>query len=259
MATWHPAQYLQFSTERLRPALDLLAQIPLEHVEKIADIGCGTGSVIPYLRQRWGNAHIVGVDSSPDMLATAQQQLKDEQIHWQLADIANWQSSYAPFDVLFSNAALHWLPNHPHLLPHLLTHLAKNGVFAMQVPNNFAFPTHTCLFELAKQNFWSPYLTPHLPPPPFVLSPEAYYVLLAKHCQSVNVWQTTYYHNLQGEHPIFEWIKGSWLRPILDILPLELHQRFAADYSQLLANAYPQDAQGKTLLAFTRLFCIAIK
>lgn len=259
MATWHPVQYLQFSSERLRPALDLFGRIPLTTASKIADVGCGTGIVIPYLRQRWQDAQIIGVDSSPDMLATAQQSLKDEQIHWQLADIAQWQSTDAPFDLLFSNAALHWLPNHAQLLPLLLTHLAVNGVFAMQVPNNFAFPTHTSLFELAKQDFWQRYLAVHLPPPTSVLTPQEYYNLLSPLCQSVEIWQTTYYHALTGEQPVFEWIKGSWLRPILDILPPELHQRFAADYSQLLAKAYPKDTQGKTLLPFTRLFCIAIK
>jgi trans-aconitate 2-methyltransferase len=69
--TWEPGQYLSFKNQRLRPALELLARIPLAAPERIVDLGCGAGNVTRYLRQRWPQAALVGVDSSAEMLATA--------------------------------------------------------------------------------------------------------------------------------------------------------------------------------------------
>jgi trans-aconitate 2-methyltransferase len=70
-------------------------------------------------------------------------------VEWQQADIARWQP-FAPFDLIFSNAALHWLPDHERLLPALAGCLAPGGVLAVQMPRNFDAPSHTAIAETVR-------------------------------------------------------------------------------------------------------------
>ena len=137
MPSWNPAQYLQFSNERLRPAIDLLANISLEYPKIIVDLGCGTGTSTELLHQRWLQASITGIDSSQAMLEKALEQ--NDSISWFNADIQFWSPS-DKIDILFSNATLHWLDNHDQLFPRLLSYVKKNGVLAVQMPNNFNAP-----------------------------------------------------------------------------------------------------------------------
>jgi len=107
--SWDPAQYLRFSGERMRPAVDLLARIAHEAPATVVDLGCGAGNLAPLLQARWPRARLTGVDSSPEMLARARQEHPSAQ--FVQADIAAWRPAQ-PVDVLYSNAALHWLDGH---------------------------------------------------------------------------------------------------------------------------------------------------
>src|SRR5581483_10269756 len=113
--TWDPNIYLKFTDQRLRPAVDLLARLPSAGAEIVYDLGCGPGNVTKLLAERWPRAKLTGVDSSPDMLAKAR---AISGIAWQQSDLATWRAE-APADVVYSNAALHWLDDHPKLFPHL--------------------------------------------------------------------------------------------------------------------------------------------
>lgn len=109
MSDWNPSLYLHFSAERSRPAVELLARVPLENVEYVADLGCGPGNSTALLHQRWPAARITGIDSSPAMIAEARSALPDCQ--FVEADIRNWQPEQA-LDLIFANASLQWLPDH---------------------------------------------------------------------------------------------------------------------------------------------------
>jgi len=69
--TWDPAQYLKYEGHRLRPAIDLIARIPLAAPGTIVDLGCGAGNVARVLADRFAGATIDGVDSDKAMLARA--------------------------------------------------------------------------------------------------------------------------------------------------------------------------------------------
>src|SRR5581483_7889523 len=114
MTAWDPAQYLKFADHRLRPAIDLLGRIDLASPSVIYDLGAGTGNVTRLLRQRWPAARVTGVDASPEMLARAAAAAPD--IAWEHADLAEWRAGRAA-DLLYSNAALHWLGDHARLFP----------------------------------------------------------------------------------------------------------------------------------------------
>src|SRR5947207_12749880 len=114
---WDPAQYLKFAGPRLRPALDLLQRIDKEAPSRVYDLGAGAGNVTRLIAARWPEARVVGIDSSAEMLAKAAAENPD--IKWQQADLAAWRPD-RPADLIYSNAALHWLDDHDRLLPGIL-------------------------------------------------------------------------------------------------------------------------------------------
>jgi len=124
---WEPGAYLKFADLRLRPALDLLAQVPLESAARITDLGCGAGGVTRFLRHRWPEAEITALDSSPEMLARAKAEHGELNVAWRQADVRTWAAS-EPQDLVYSNAVLHWLDNHETLLPRLMGELSPGGV-----------------------------------------------------------------------------------------------------------------------------------
>jgi trans-aconitate 2-methyltransferase len=252
--SWDPQQYARFAGQRLRPALDLIARIPLASPRKVVDLGCGTGNVTRILRSRWPGAEITGVDGSPQMLAEAMR-AGEADIAWQQADLAAWNPA-AKHDLVFSNAALHWLDDHAALFAKLGRAIAAGGVLAVQMPRNFAAPSHTLMHDLAASPPWRDALAGLLRPLP-VLAPEAYYRLLAPHARTLDIWETEYLQILEGENPVAEWTKGTWLAPLLAALSPDARAAFEAEYRLRVAAAYPRQPDGKTLFPFRRLFIVA--
>jgi trans-aconitate 2-methyltransferase len=253
MTAWDPTQYLKFAGERMRPALDLLARIPVEAPARVVDLGCGAGNLAPLLTQRWPRAQLLGVDSSPQMLAKARADFP--QAEFVEADVATWRPAQ-PVDVLYSNAALHWLDGHDSLLPSLLATVAPGGWMAVQMPRNFAAPSHLCVIETIEQGSWRARLEPHLRRRP-VGSPQDYWRLLAGRAAELEIWEIEYLQALKGENPVAEFVKGSWLKQFLDRLEEPDRSRFEADYRARVRAAYPAEANGSTLFPFRRLFILA--
>jgi trans-aconitate 2-methyltransferase len=250
---WDPAQYLKFAGHRLRPAIDLLARVDLATPGDVCDLGAGAGNVTRLLKERWPSARVTGVDASAEMLAKASADAPG--IAWQRADLAAWAPPRPP-DLIFSNAALHWLPDHDRLFPRLLSCLAPGGVLAVQMPRNFAAPSHALVAEAVRGGPWRAALEPLLRPAP-VAEPAAYFDLLAPDAAAVDVWETEYLQVLDGEHPVKEFTKGSYLGPFLASLPEAERAAFEARYAALVAQAYPRRPDGRTLFPFRRLFVVA--
>jgi trans-aconitate 2-methyltransferase len=252
--SWDPVQYAKFADHRLRPALDLLARVPGDAPARVVDLGCGSGQVTTRLAERWPAARITGVDSSREMLAAAP---TGRGIEWREADLGQWRAD-GPVDVLYSNAALHWLGDHDALFPHLLGQLGDGGVLAVQMPRNFSAPSHATAHEMALSPRWRARLGPLVRPVP-VADPGVYYDLLAPGATRVDIWETEYLQALTGARPVLEWIKGTWLRPFLAELTSEEGAEFEEEYARRVAPAYSPRADGVTLLPFRRLFIIAIR
>jgi len=248
---WNPGQYLKFAGHRLRPALDLLARVHADEPKAVYDLGCGAGNVTRMLAERWPDARVVGVDGSPEMLERARADNPD--IAWVAADLARWAPE-KPADVLYSNAALHWLPDHAALFPKLMAALQPGGTLAVQMPRNWQEPSHACMREAAGP--WLKKLEKALPGVP-VGPPEDYYRILAGVAADVDIWETVYLQILEGDNAVAEWTKGSALKPALDALDQAEREAYFAAYSALLAKAYPKGADGKTPLPFRRLFIVA--
>lgn len=250
---WDPAQYLKFAGHRLRPAIDLLNRIDMEAPAEVYDLGAGAGNATRLLKARWPHARVTGVDASEEMLAQAAAEVPD--VVWQRSDLATWRPP-RPADVIYSNAALHWLGDHGHLFAELLAALRPGGVLAVQMPRNFSAPSHTAIAEAVRSGPWRKRLEPLLRPAP-VAEPGFYYDLLAPRAAALDVWETEYLHVLEGDDPVKEWTKGTWLRPLLAALAEPERSRFEACYAELVARAYPKRPDGRTLFPFRRLFIVA--
>lgn len=253
---WDPTHYLTYADLRLRPALDLLARVPLQEAAQVTDLGCGAGSVTPYLRHGFPNADIQGVDHSPEMLGAARTVHRDI-AHWVQADVARWQPNQAQ-DLIFSNAALHWLDGHDVLFPRLMGFVKPGGVLAVQMPDQFDQPSHVLMRETAADGPWAQTLIPVLRPAP-VAEAGRYYDWLKPECASVDIWRTTYVQQLQGDDAVLDWIASTALKPLLEALPPAQVQPFRETLAARLREAYPKCADGVTLFAFQRLFIVAVR
>src|SRR5258706_7610369 len=205
---WDPKTYLTFGAERTRPAAELLARIPIETPSRVVDLGCGPGNSTALLRARWPEAQIDGVDSSVEMLNEARLSGLDARLIE--ADIARWEPE-SPCDVIYSNAALQWLGDHEKLYPRLLGFLRPGGVLAVQVPRNSEELCDRIIRQAASdprwaakmqgvRDFWN------------VRPPEAYYDLLAAQTRRIDLWETRYFHLLDGDDAVFRWSMGTGLR-----------------------------------------------
>ena len=252
-APWDPNQYLTFAGPRLRPALDLIARIPIEAPETIFDLGCGAGNVTQFLNQRWPDAAITGIDMSPEMLARAR--LEVPSIDFVEADLSTW-SPKQPADLVFSNAALQWIPDHKKLLPKIAAYVAPGGVLAVQIPHNDNAPSTIAIKEAAQSGPWRNKLQALERVSP-VQDPSVYFKQLAQLGCELDVWETEYHHILEGDDPVLEWGKGTWLRILLDSLDGEQRDQFEDVCRTRLKKAYPPLPDGRTLYPFRRLFFIA--
>ena len=254
MPSWDVEQYERYKTYRDRPALDLMVQIPQDlEPREVWDLGCGAGEHAALLALRHPDASVHGLDGSAEMLTAARE--RPAQVEWVQGDIAAFAPETPP-DLIFTNAALQWLPDHETLFPALVSTLAPSGVFACQIPLSEREVWHANLRDTAAHGPWAETVKNARVLQP-VASAEAYFNWLSPLAE-VDIWSTTYLHVLEGEDPVVDWMQGSGLRPYLDILtdPAE-RDAFLDAYRRRVDEAFPKRADGATLFPFPRLFMIA--
>lgn len=257
MSDWNPALYMRFASERTRPAAELVARIPLlsAQVHHVVDLGCGPGNSTQLLLEHFPEARVLGIDNSASMLASAMGNVPQAQFIE--ADITQWASTStqcAP-DVIFANAALHWVSGHERLIPQLFSLLAPGGVLAIQVPDNEMEPSHVIMREVARLEQFA---VDGAVGRAKILPPSDYYQLLASAgAESIDIWHSVYQHPMPSSQAIVEWLRSTGLRTYTDALPADLQSAFLTEYEKRVDAAYPPMVNGMRLLAFPRLFMVA--
>ncbi len=256
MSTWDTEQYLKFKNERTQPFYDLISRIQISNPESIVDVGCGPGNSTFVIEQRWPNADISGFDSSTEMLKIATE--TSSKVNWFQADVKDWRPD-THYDVIFSNAALHWISDHERLLPKLMSYLNNEGALAVQMPAHYNSPSHQLLLEVAKQPEWCSFTESACQ----LLSMEPqsfYYNVLDPLASKVEMWETEYVHIMDNVETIIEWFHSTGLRPFMESLPRrEDKEKFKHELLAKYNVAYPQQQNGKVLFPFRRFFFIAYK
>jgi trans-aconitate 2-methyltransferase len=252
---WNADQYTKFSSHRDRPFFDLMARVEAANPASVVDLGCGTGHLTASLLERWPEARVLGVDSSPQMLEKAVQYAVPGRLEFIEADLRAWQPK-EQFDVIVTNAALQWVPDHETLIPRLARLLKDDGWLAVQMPANFDAPSHTLIREVSALEPFKAHLNKLEGEPRTQQSILWYIETLSSLSFEVDAWTTEYQQTLHGQNPVLEWVKGTALRPVLNALPTELHDSFLSEYGARLLKAYPESAFG-TVLPFKRVFFVA--
>jgi trans-aconitate 2-methyltransferase len=228
-AGWDPAQYERFKDQRSRPFFDLLSLVTPVPGGRVVDLGCGTGELTRALHDRMGAAETLGIDSSPDMLARSQA-FAGGDLRFERGDITTF-SALRAYDVVFANAALHWIPDHPALFRRLTAALRPGGQLAVQVPANHDHLSHWVARAVAEE------MAPRseaLPPSP-VLTPEGYAALLEELGYRDQVVRLEVYgHHLDSRDEVVEWVCGTTLTPLRSRLDDVAWHRFLARYRQAL-------------------------
>lgn len=254
--SWDPDRYLTYADERGRPFMEMVGRIGTQQPTEVVDLGCGPGNLTALLARRWPDARVRGIDSSPEMIAAARAREGDP-VDYAVCDLRDWLAVAAPVDVLVSNATLQWLPGHLDLMSALVAAVTPGGWLAFQVPGNFGEPSHTIRSELAAE-------APYAEATAGVAAPDSHdavtylRALQALEC-TVDAWETTYLHVLQGSDdpdPVFTWVSGTGARPTLQALGASLRPRFEAEFKSRLRAAYPDDGHG-VVLPFRRVFVVA--
>jgi trans-aconitate 2-methyltransferase len=229
---WDPSQYERFQAEREQPFHDLLGLIRRRPAERIVDLGCGTGALTALLHRELSARETIGVDSSEAMLARANQ-LTVPGLRFVHADITDFAPA-EPVDLVFSNAALHWVADHTGLFPRLANMLTPAGELAVQVPANFDHPSHTVAAALASREPFAGALGGYERAVP-VLAPEAYAELLNRlGFVEQHVRLQVYAHLLSATSDVVEWVRGSLLTDYEARMPEDLFVTFVARYRELL-------------------------
>jgi trans-aconitate 2-methyltransferase len=256
MDDWSAGQYLKFEDERTRPPRDLLAQVPLTRARHVVDLGCGPGNSTELLIERFPDAEVIGLDSSPDMLRKARERLPA--CSFVEADIAVWTPD-ARTDLLFANAVIQWLPDHTRVLRRLLEALPQGGVLAVQMPDNTREPALILQREVGENGPWSSHPEVKAAARGDLPAPEAYYDLLKPVCAHLDIWHGVYHHVMASPQAIVEWFKGSSLQPFLSPLDAAAREQFVAAYEAKIAQSYQPRFDGRLLLRFPRLFIVATR
>lgn len=205
------------------------------------------------LKRRWPRAVTVGLDNSADMIARARTQHPGGE--WELASIESWEPTRL-FDVVFSNAALQWVPNHGALIPRLFRQVAPRGALAFQIPSAQFAAVRTFIHEIAREAAWAPRMTDALRALTME-TPAFYYDHLVPRATRLDLWETEYLHVLASHAAIIDWMSSTGLRPFLDVLSLDERELFLSRLLDRVSESYEVRADGKVLFPFRRTFVIA--
>jgi trans-aconitate 2-methyltransferase len=256
MPQWDSEVYLKFADERTQPSRDLIHRIQLEEPRHIIDLGCGPGNSTQALRLRWPHATIVGLDNSRQMIEAAQKTYPGG--IWQVGDALTWTPG-EPFDLVFSNAMLQWLPDHARVCRHMFDQVAPGGALAVQLPYHYDSALHREILEVSGDPVWNSRM--HRARTAVTREPVTlYYDTLQAVATRVDLWETTYHHVVSGPEAVVEWFRGTGLRPFLEALSSnEERQRFEAMLLERYTSSYPRRPDGKVLFPFRRLFFVAYR
>lgn len=213
---WDPKQYHKFQAERSAPFIDLLALVEIRPNLRVVDLGCGTGELTRQLADTLPNSDVIGIDSSSQMLDAARANAASApNLRFQQGDQSQLTGEW---DLIFSNAALHWTENHAELIPNLYRRLTPGGQIAVQVPSNHNHISHQIYRETASEEPFKSILKGFQRYVP-VLSIDDYARLLFESgAEDIVSFEKVYAHVLEDSDAVVEWISGTALVPYFERL-----------------------------------------
>lgn len=255
---WNAKVYEMFQKERLQPSVDLVNRIGEGKFQRIIDIGCGSGMSTLALREKFKDAEITGVDLSEDMLKKARDLTAD--VEWIRRDCSRPLDDLGKFDLVFSNAFLQWLHNQEEFVRNAKELLKENGTFALQIPSFEEMKISELIKETAKEFdkdgklFGDVDKVNH-----FNYSPNEYYTMFSRYYSDIDIWQTSYIHQMDSCEAIVDFVRGTALITYIERMDEEQNSAFMKMLLAKVREYYTACDNGKVLFEFKRLFIIAKK
>ena len=249
---WDPTRYEQFAKERYAPFDDLVALIKVRPGLRVIDLGCGTGELAARLADLLPESDVLGIDSSPEMLARAAERARPG-LRFEQQPI---EDAGGAWDLVFSHAVIQWVEDHARLVPRLLSLAAPGGRLAVQLPSNFRHPTHLLYAETAGEEPFRTALGGWTRTWPTLSIEEYADLLYAAGAEEITVFEKVYPHILADADALADWMMGTALVPYRERLSEEIYARFIERYREKLRARYPSTPVffgfRRTLFAATR-------
>lgn len=237
---WNPTQYEKFAAERAQPFHDLMSLVEFVPGIRVVDLGCGTGDLTRLLQAAAEGLTVEGVDSSSTMIARARANERDG-IRFVLGDLATYGEA-GEYDLVFSNAALHWVEGHVELVPRLLRLARPGGQIAWQIPSNHRHPAHALIGDqLVLSEPYRTMLGGYVRRPTVLEADEYARLLYASGAREIVAMERVYIHELASVSQVVEWTRGTTLLPYLERLPAGEQEGFLAKYRELLERRWGKE------------------
>ena len=258
MADWNPELYNRFRRYREEPFLAILERLTLRGDESIIDLGCGSGENTVELARRVPRGRAVGVDSSVAMIDAANKVAEGIEaevrgrLSFMLGDIGEFNAP-GEYSVVFSNAALQWVPGHREIFRRIYDALIPGGRVVAQMPKNDQETAQLTILQLAGEPPWKEMLAKVTVPSRAVPGPERYNKLLPEvGFTEVDCYEHVFQHPMDSPRDVVDWSRATTLRPFLNVLPADRHEAFINALVERLARAY--GTEGPLIFPFRRLF-----
>jgi trans-aconitate methyltransferase len=258
---WNAADYAANSVVQLTWARELIAKLKLRGDEHILDVGCGDGKVTAEIARALPNGFVVGTDASPQMIAFAKKTFpvkKFPSLKFQIMD-ARQINFKRKFDLVFSNAALHWVDDHKKILRGAAEVLKSGGRLVVSCGGKGnAQDVFVALRPEMRLNRWREFFR-QMPAPYFFYAPGDYEKWLPKfgfNIQSLKLEpkDATY----DGADGFATWLRSTWI-PYVQRVPENLREEFIEAVTQRYAARQPPDADGQLHVRMVRLEIDAVK
>lgn len=232
---WNPTQYEKFKKERSQPFFDLLTLLKKDTYEEGIDLGCGTGELTKFFAEKFKIQKITGLDSSEEMLKKSNE-FESSNLKFVKGNIEAFTQNQK-FDVIISNAAIQWCPDHKNILSNIVAALRSNGELAIQMPYNFDYTTHTLAEEVVAQLFPQTTLRGN----PMLSLQEYAKTLYNLGLTDLNCFIKVYVHELTSKQDVYEWVRGTLLTHYQGQLSEEEFGSFCKHYRTKLERQLPDD------------------
>jgi len=264
VARWNAAAYAAHSAVQQNWARELIGRLSLRGDETILDVGCGDGKVTAEIARAVPRGLVVGIDASPEMVAFAAETFPPSRIPhltFQLGDAQGIapEKFRQKFDVVFSNAALHWVSNHERFLRGAASVLKSGGRLMVSCGGRGnAQDVFAALRPEMRLKRWRPFFR-RMPTPYFFYSPADYEKWLPQCGFEIRVLRlvpkdATYL----GAGGLAAWLRTTWL-PYVQRVPENLREEFIAAVTRRYLAGHPPDAAGLVHVRMVRLEIDAVK
>lgn len=254
--SWDVQQYEKFKQERAQAFFDLLELIKIKPNMRILDLGCGTGELTKLVHGKFSAKETIGLDSSESMLKKSQE-FASSSLHFLHGDISKLNNISGPFDLIISNAALHWVGDHESIFEKVSVLLAPQGQIAFQLPANYDQPSHELARKIAQEEPFKEAFHGYVIPQ-YVLALEKYAEILDKlGFSKQKVFLNVYAHHLDSRDGVLEWVRGALLTVYKERLSLELYEQFLKEYQKQIRKIFPDEKP--FFYPFKRIFIWGIR